>query len=122
MGLTWDGLRFLCHAKREGVAFDRTVTIGRQNHFILPAKTRQILLDYGITPPPDHHDAIPDPCPYAEPVFQYLGATTVESIDASGYEQATRVFDLNEPIPPELHGAYDVVFDGVTIEHIFNIK
>jgi hypothetical protein len=46
-----------------------------------------------------------------------LGATTVDSIDASPYEGATIVHDLNEPYTGE---RYSLVCDAGTLEHVFN--
>jgi SAM-dependent methyltransferase len=57
---------------------------------------------------------------YAEPLFQYLGSARVLSMDASPYEGADIVHDLNRPLPPALHGKFDTVFDGGTIEHVYN--
>lgn len=54
-------------------------------------------------------------------LFKSLGFTRVESADYSEFENATHVFDLNFPIPENLRGNFDLVFDGGTIEHIFNI-
>jgi len=31
------------------------------------------------------------------------------------------VADLNEPVPADLHGRYDLVYDGGTMEHCFNV-
>lgn len=53
--------------------------------------------------------------------FKSLGFDTVHSIDASSFEQATHIHDLNHPVPESLHGLYDVVFNGGTMEHIFHI-
>jgi 2-polyprenyl-3-methyl-5-hydroxy-6-metoxy-1,4-benzoquinol methylase len=44
----------------------------------------------------------------------------VSSIDASDYENATYVHDLNVPIPDHLKGQFDLVDDGGTLEHVFN--
>jgi SAM-dependent methyltransferase len=44
----------------------------------------------------------------------------VDSIDNSDYEQATIIQNLNNPIPENLK-KYDFIFDGGSIEHIFNI-
>jgi SAM-dependent methyltransferase len=53
--------------------------------------------------------------------FARLGFRVVESCDASSDEAPTHVFDLNGKIPDELIGRYDVVYDGGTLEHVFNI-
>jgi SAM-dependent methyltransferase len=60
-------------------------------------------------------------CAYAEPVLQALGAKQLESLDNSDFEGAKMVHDLNEPIPPNWREQFDVVFDGGTLEHVFNL-
>jgi len=57
----------------------------------------------------------------AEMLFQQFGFTITDSIDCSSYENATHIHDMNKPIPPTLTGPYDFIYDGGTIEHIFNI-
>jgi hypothetical protein len=42
-------------------------------------------------------------------------------MDASAYQKAEFVHDLNRPVRPALHAKFDTVFDGGTIEHIFDI-
>lgn len=59
---------------------------------------------------------------HTEKFFTVLGAETVDSIDYSNYERANIIHDLNKPIPAELYNKYDFIFDGGTIEHIFDIK
>ena len=41
-------------------------------------------------------------------------------MDVSSYENCTIVHDLNQDVPPELHGQFDFIFDGGTSEHVFN--
>ncbi len=53
--------------------------------------------------------------------FYCLGFDTVHSLDASNYEDATYVVDLNNALPLELYGKYDFVFNGGTLEHVFNV-
>ena len=41
-------------------------------------------------------------------------------MDASNYEGANVIHDLNQPIASPLMESYDCVFDGGTLEHVFN--
>jgi hypothetical protein len=53
--------------------------------------------------------------------FRLLGFDEVASCDLSSYESATFRVDLNLPVGPELHDRFDVIFDGGTMEHVFNV-
>jgi SAM-dependent methyltransferase len=53
--------------------------------------------------------------------FRFLGFDHVVSCDASSYESASLLLDLNQPVPTELHGKFDVVFNGGTMEHVFDV-
>lgn len=57
-----------------------------------------------------------------ETLFLALGFDEYSSLDYSAYESAQYVFDLNQPDPPsELIGAFDVIADSGTIEHVFHL-
>ena len=55
-----------------------------------------------------------------EVLAQALGAVETASCDASAYEGADLVHDLNEPIPATWEQRFDLVLDGGTLEHVFN--
>ena len=57
-------------------------------------------------------------------LFRMLGFEpgNIVSLDFSGYEGADITHDLNEPVPGELHGRFDLVLDGGTIEHVLSLK
>jgi len=55
-----------------------------------------------------------------EPALLAFGATTVESLDVSPFEQATRIADLNKAF--ELNERYNTVIDAGSLEHIFNVS
>jgi SAM-dependent methyltransferase len=52
--------------------------------------------------------------------FHSLGFDQVTSCDVSPYENATLIADLNQPVPREWHDQFDVIFNGGTMEHVFN--
>lgn len=77
---------------------------------------------------------------YCEDLFRGLGCNDVESIDISKTENPTKLWDLNIPIPqgdikgekeyPEQSSTeqnywyfrqYDIIYDGGTLEHVYNV-
>lgn len=52
--------------------------------------------------------------------FEMLGFEEVRSCDVSDWEGADYLLDLNRPIPPELEGKFDVIFDCGTLTHVFD--
>ena len=54
--------------------------------------------------------------------FKTLGCRKVDSIDLHEDEHPSVLLDLNKPVPENLHGQYDVVWDGGTMEHCLNVK
>ncbi len=117
MGLDINAVRFLIAARKRGVEFGDVLMLGRQDLNVYPKKMVQELSKHGF---PTAAFEGTDPVRYAEPVFQALGARKVGSLDASSFEGAEVVHDLNTPIGPDLHERYDLVYDGGTLEHVFN--
>lgn len=58
---------------------------------------------------------------FSETMWDKLGFSGIETMDLSDYEGATVLHDLNHPLPKELEGQFDFIFDGGTIEHVFNV-
>jgi hypothetical protein len=56
-----------------------------------------------------------------EEFFRSLGFDEVLSCDASPYEKASMILDLNVPVPRDLYNRFDVIYDGGTMEHVFNV-
>jgi SAM-dependent methyltransferase len=93
--------------------------IGRQNFFVGRREWQRVLAR-ARHPLPAAWSALD--CfhgAHAEPFFKALGATTVNSLDATSYEGADRLHDLNQPIPADWRETCDVVFDGGSLEHVF---
>ena len=118
MGLDLHSVQFLLRAHKQGVQFGSVLTVGRLKLDVFPEKVRQLLQQNGL---PDEPFRNPKPdSGFAEDFFRCLGAKNVETLDASAYEGASLVHDLNRPIPADWKGRYDVVCDGGTLEHVFN--
>ncbi len=58
---------------------------------------------------------------YSEALMSKLGFGEMETLDFSDYEGATIIHDLNKLPPKKLEKKFDLIFDGGTIEHVFNV-
>ena len=72
----------LKYAKRNGVDFSRTATLGRQLIYANSATINSLAEDLGALAA-EIHGVVSGT--YAEPLFKWLGAETVDSLDASTY-------------------------------------
>lgn len=113
MGIEKNGIRFLIRGLNlHKLNMQNTVTLGRQGLHVdqktlsdlLSTKSAGEFLSSG----------------FSEDLIKHLGAVSVDSMDASDYEGATIIHDLNLPIPQEMHGKYTCVIDGGTQEHVLN--
>jgi SAM-dependent methyltransferase len=117
MGMTDGDLRFLASAKRMGLQGGSACTLGRQFLFLSQKQVDRTLQQYNLksfTLPPGG-TAFAD-----EEMLPTLGFEKVDIMDASDFEGASVIHDLNRPIPREMHELYDLVLDCGTLEHIFN--
>jgi len=118
MGLDLNSVQFLLRARKQGVCFGSVLTIGRLKLDVFPGKMRQLLQQHHLPDEPFREEG--NLGGFAEEFFHCLGARTVQSLDASPYEGAALVHDLNQPIPNDWKERFDVVCDGGTLEHVFN--
>jgi hypothetical protein len=115
------GIRFLFHAADLGVDFSNAATLGHLFLFADEVDLAEALAACRDQRSPALAARIYRDCAgYVDGVLRYLGADHVDSIDASSFEDATVVHDLNVPIPSELEEKYSVVVDGGTLEHVFD--
>ncbi|WP_284311637.1 class I SAM-dependent methyltransferase [Labrys miyagiensis] len=128
MGISRGGARFLLEEARH-LPFSGTVLqLGRQHLFITQAELDLLAALHAAKlkrdiSPENIFKPLLDPS-YLDDgsFFSELGFSTVESMDYSDFEQATYVHDLNKPIPEALSGRFDMIYDGGTIEHVFDIR
>jgi SAM-dependent methyltransferase len=121
MAIDINAAQLLVRARQKGVSFGRTATLGRQSLYGRPKTLVSLMRKQGcnITPEQESRLLTPD-SRYADEFLRLLGATDIVAIDCSGYEGAQIEHDMNEPIDESLAGQFDVVFDGGTLEHVFN--
>ena len=95
--------------------------LGRQTILVSTHKIRQVAKSFGFDSKETNEEL-----PWtgnADDVylFETLGYKKVESIDADDFENANYVMDLNIDVPYEFHNRFDAIYDGGTMEHIFNL-
>ena len=110
MGIDAHSIRFLREARGSGVDFASTITLGCQS----------------LAGEQDTLAAFADVAGASSPVssrrlFEALGSADFHEMDNSDYEGADVLQNLNLPVPGELASKYSVVFDGGTLEHVFNV-
>jgi SAM-dependent methyltransferase len=123
VGIETNVASFLCMAAKRGVSFGHTCTLGHQGLLMSPPDLHDVLSHYGLAPTAERFEELFPTARgehFADNLFTLLGASKVTTMDASAYEGAALVHDLNTPIPDSVRGQFDVVFDGGTIEHVFN--
>lgn len=118
MGIDVHSMNFLLRARAAGARFDRTLTYGRQGLHVPHASLADRLASEGLAWQETEERGEPS---YAEPFFRALGAEQCDSMDASDYEGATILHDLNLPVDPGLYGTYSMVVDCGTQEHLLNV-
>ncbi len=106
MAIEHHGFNLLRHLARKG-PLGEVLTVGRQCVDVDADTLRGVL----------GADFVSDR--YAEGLLRALGATSVDSLDASPYEGASVVADLCQPLVPARQ--YDGVYDFGSLEHVFDI-
>lgn len=132
MGVNSVDLEFLLSAIASGARFERCLMLGQQTLYVPDAEVERQLQLYGLTaeavrwqaPPAGARDplGIGDERRYVGSLLRAMGARDVVALDASAYDGADVVHDLNEPLPAALRARFDLVVDGGTLEHVFEFR
>ena len=110
MAIDSHSIRFLREARENGVDFGSTITLGGQS---ITAEKEALAAFTGI--------AGTSLQATSRRLFEALGCAEFHEMDRSDYEGADVRHDLNLPLPDALASKFDVVFDGGTLEHVFNV-
>lgn len=121
MGFDAATLEILLTAHEAGVSFDEVLTVGRQSLRASSAEVRAVLARHGIRLDARQAETlVTEQNGYCEPLLKLLGAQRVDSIDASNYEGASIVHDMNRLLPDSYRDRFTIVVDGGSLEHVFN--
>lgn len=118
MGLDIASIKFIAAAKSSGVDFSNMVMLGRQSIFAEEDELEKVLSTCGIKV---DVEAFLKENKYGEELFSLFGAEKIQSLDYSSYEGATIIHDMNVAVPESFHQRYSLVYDGGTLEHVFNV-
>ncbi|MEQ9259985.1 MAG: hypothetical protein RIG84_12925 [Roseovarius sp.] len=99
----------------------RTLMLGRQKFRYKPRKAWRFEKILAAHRPELTLEPLLQEDGYAEAAMRGLGLGEIETMDFSDYEGAGIIHDLNDPVPEALHGQFDFIFDGGTLEHVFNV-
>jgi hypothetical protein len=111
MGLELNTALFLKQAHAEGCSFAQTATLGHQTLFLRWEAVREHFPALA----PDFGDRYADRF-----LCEAFGCERVTSFDASDFEGATVMHDMNLPIAARWHGRFDAVIEMGSLEHIFH--
>jgi SAM-dependent methyltransferase len=121
VGFDLQTLRFVMAAREAGADFSEAITLGRQNlHVGRDAYAREAAR-FGLDAGPAAVDRVFSAYPYVDTLLTELGARQANAFDASDYEGANFVADLNAELPDDLAGRFSLVIDGGTLEHVFDL-
>lgn len=134
MGLLKPTLRFLAREHRRKPFGGAALLLGRQCVYAGPSDVRRMLNEEGVDARTE-----PDPSLLTSNIPQWrgtpqaanisdvgflslLGLETVQAMDCSDFEDAEIVADLNQPVTDDLQNRFDLIIDGGTVEHVFDVR
>ncbi len=119
MSINYHGAAMLLSARRRGLSLGNVLTLGRLHVSFTAAEADRLAADFDF--PREKLPSGVGGSQYCESFLAALGAASVTSLDFSDYQGSALKHDLNEPIPDAWKDRYDLVFDGGTLEHVFNL-
>ncbi len=134
MGLATPALRYLIREHARKPFTGPVLTLGRQCMYVTLGDVQALMRAEGLEPRPlvseaDRYTNIPSwqDGPQARftsdrAFWQVLADLDVTTLDVSTYEEADIICDLNQPLPAELEHRFDLIVDGGTLEHVFDVR
>jgi hypothetical protein len=123
MGFEINTIELLLAARTQGVDFSRTATLGRQEFYRVDGcALRNAFREWwGVGKSPREVERLlTGENGFVDLFLRELGAEEITAIDASAFEGATVLHDMNIPTPSTLNNRFTVVIDGGLLEHVYN--
>lgn len=110
-------------ARLRGASFKRTMTLGHLTLYLhrseVDSLREQFVEKFGRSP---ESLAVYQWGDFADRFMEdFLGVEELTVVDASAYQGAETIHDMNHPVPEAWSNRFDVIIDGGTLEHIFNV-
>jgi SAM-dependent methyltransferase len=129
MGMSRVSLKMLLDEARSRPLHGKLLTLGRQDVWLTGLEVRDIAGEMGVRLRDDVEEELSHKpslasrgCLSDSCLYKMLGFDEVAAMDASDYEGAQVIFDLNDEALPEQHSnRYDMVLDIGVLEHVFDI-
>jgi hypothetical protein len=115
MGIDFTSLEAILISLKFITKQENLLTLGRQQIHRNKQTINHHLVKYNLIKLLDRYQYFM----YCEQLFEDLGFQSIDSIDYSSYEEANIIHDMNQPLPNNMK-KYNYIYDGGTIEHIFN--
>ncbi|MGE3856333.1 MAG: hypothetical protein AB7G21_05205 [Dehalococcoidia bacterium] len=128
-------IRLIAREHRRRPFTGPVLQLGRQRIDVTPEEAEALLLSEGVTPQPIPADlplhgqrpdglvAVHDARNISDlALFAMFGITDVVAVDVSPRDHPEVIADLNYPYPPELKDRFDLIVDGGTFDHLFDLR
>lgn len=129
MGINKSAVKVFLQESERRPFSGRLLTLGKQDVYVTEPELKKIFAEYKRSLSANGGLALSAKPDMAKSgflsdtgLFSTMGFSQIRSMDASSYEGADYVHDLNLLSPPEeLQEACDCIFDGGTVEHVFHV-
>ncbi len=118
MGLDTNALNLLAFAKNQGADFRRTLSVGRAAVSMRDEDVAAFLRLFGRPDLAGSVQRLTQSKYYEEILSEVFGATEQAAIDASRYEGASIIHDMNRPLDSAQR--FTAILDFGCLEHVFN--
>jgi len=122
MGLSNGNAALVMMAMRNATRRHAVATLGKQIFWPSRSFLKQAIQSAGFDLTVEQVFAAVGPHRDGSKFLKLLGAGHVDEVDASDYEGASVIHDMNAPLPEQYRQRYDVVYDGGSMEHIFDVR